>query len=264
MSVDPAISVLQGTDIEPGLGASTSPGNTEILSRTLCIDWDQVVATNVRTFCSFRPEVLGLNNITYRLRDGAGPIATFTTLGPNLRDSATEVPGGPYTTFLDSGSIVKPTGLTAIQLTAEGIGGESNNTLGTVEMGIIPDTGGPIIGYSSLRGAYRNQPAPEAVVTNYIVDCDRFDSANIRVTIALHYVNFNFGDATLNLRQGGNYNTVDGTIIASNTTIPINTNQYRGLTAVIAKPVGLEEFKITQAGPFIQDVSAPTLWVQEA
>lgn len=261
MAIDSSISVLQGTDIEPGLQVNTIGEN---IARLFCINWDHVPGANVQVYASFSPTITGAFNIRYRVRQGVvNPIAV-NTLATNIRGEVTEVVGGPVNSLITSASFAKPTGVDVIQLTAEGLGGQTNNSLGTAEVGIIPDVGGPVTAYSSLRGGYRNQPAPEALVTQYLIDYDRFTTANVRATICVHYVNFNFGLATLNLRQGGTYNVPDGTLLASNAAIPINFVGYLSLTAVYARPVGTEMLKISQAGPFIQDVTAPSLWVQEA
>ena len=263
MAIDSSISILQGTDIEPGLGFQTA-GAVEQVQRLIPIDWDQVPGANVQTYASFSPTITGLNNIRYRLRDGITNPTSVGTLGVNLRGEVTEVPGGPYTTLITSASFAKPTGIDCVQLTSEGIGGQTNNSAGTVEVGIIPDVGGPLVFFSSLRGGYTNQPAPEALVTQYLFDYDRFTSTNVRVTMACHYRNTNFGLASLFVRQGGTYNVPDGTLLASNVAIPINFLGYLSLTAVYARPAGTEMLKISQAGPFIQDVVAPSIWVQEA
>lgn len=259
-ALDSQVSILQGTDIEQGLQFNTIG---EQVARSLSIDWDFVPGTNVRTYATLFPTITGLNNIRYRLRDGVPAPVNFGTLGANIRAETTLVPGGPTAVFLDSGTFVKPTGPDSIQLTAEGILGQSNNSGGTVEVGIIPDNDTQILGFSSLRGGYSNQPAVEALITQYRVDFDRFTTANVRLTCAMHYQNFNFSLGTLSMRQGGTYNVVDGAVIASNAAIPINFNQFISLSVDIARPVGFDTIKITYNGVFIQNVNAPALWIQE-
>lgn len=264
MALDIDRSIFQGTDIEPGLQLNT---NGEILARLMPIDWDQIPSTNVQIYLSLSPTIGGPNSIRYRLRQGVpqpNPV-NVGTLGVNIRAETTLAPGGPYDTLLTSASFAKPTGLDCLQMTAEGIPAANNsNSTGTVEMGIIPDVDDLIVAACSLRGGYQNQPAPEVIVTQYLIDYTRFTSTNVRATIACHYTNSNFGNATLNLRQGGTYNVADGTILAGTTTIPIFFNGYISLSAVYARPAGTEMLKISQAGPFIQNVTTPTIWVQEA
>lgn len=263
MAIDKDASIIQGTDIEPGLQFNT---NGEVVARTLSIDWDFVPGLNTRTYASLRPTNTGVNSIRYRLRDGVPQPSNFGTLGVNLRAEQTIAPGGPFTVLLDSGVFVKPSGPDGIQLTAEGLLGASNNSGGTVEVGIIPDdeSESRILGFSSLRSSYTIQPAPETLLEQFRVDFSRFQTANVRVTVATYYTNSNFGDASLIIRQGGTYNGVDGTIIASNTTIPVFFLQFLSLSTVIARPSGFDTIKILSQGPFIQSIISPALWIQEA
>lgn len=260
MSVDPAISVFQGSQVsdEP---LPISPA--EQFALLLPINWDNIPGTNVRIFANLRPEITGAQSITYRLRHSITNPVGLSVLGSVILDSALEAPGGPRNLSLDSGVIAKPSGIDVIQISTQGSGGSPANTTGTVVMGVEPDANGPIVGYSNLLGFVTYSLAPETFLTEYRVDWDRFSTPNVRVSMAIHFRNLNFAASPLNLRLGGTYHGVDGTVIAT-VLVPINFDGYQSLSAVIANPGGISSVKVTFGALGTQFVSTPTIWIQEA
>lgn len=260
MTIDQDISVLQGSEIEAGLGLPVAA--FEQIGRRLSVNWSEIPGTNIRIYASLRPEITGLNNIIYRIRRSVANPVNIGTLASIILDSATELPGGPRDLFLDSGIIAKPAGVDVVQLTTEGVGGGSANDAGTIELGIEPDTSGPILGFSNLRPSTTLGGAAELFILEFRVDFTRFSSANVRLVAGMHYRNQNFAVAPLNLRQGGTYQGVDGAIIGT-INVPTNNNGYVSVGATIVNPNTVTSIKICSGALGTQTVDSPFLWVQE-
>ena len=260
MSIDPAVSVYQGSEV------SSEPqpiANFEQLARLLPIDWDNIPGTNVRVYAKLFSQITGAQSITWGLRRNITNPSGIGVLGATLLDTSTQAPGGPVSVSLDSGLIAKPTGVDVIQLTSTGLGGSPANTSGTIVMGVETDIAGPIVGYSNLRGFVTYSLAPEVFLIEFRVDWSRFSTANVRVSLGIHYRNLNFAASPLNLREGGTYHGVDGAVIASSL-VPINFDGYQTVSGVIANPGGFSSIKVTHGALGTQFTSTPSIWIQES
>lgn len=95
----------------------------------------------------------------------------------------------------------------------------------------------------TFREEVSSSTGTEEVVDQLTVDFSRFPAGTLTLELAARFAS-SVGTATFNLRVGGNYDTADGTVVATGTTSSA-TLTPGGFSGTLTNPTGLRPVKLT-------------------